>query len=272
MLESFAATEVSSRSLGLLRIFAALTIWVEFASPWVAHRMDDSAGTMLLAWVVLVAAWFVVFGFKTRWATAIMALAFAGLHLYYGVALGNAKLAAPVQEFQITVLLALTPCGRSLSVDRALAVRRAKRDGCGPPPERICWWQLELFIVQTATIYLWLGYEGCDPRWLSGELLERQILQWYGSDMFVVHPGFHRFAVVAAWTATIVEFGLVVGLLVRRLRPYAMWVALAFLFVHMLVFSTSYLGSYVFLMMMTMLIACLSPQRIHDLISLQGPR
>jgi hypothetical protein len=271
-LEAVLTTEVSSRSLGLLRIFAALSIWVEFASPWVAHRMDDYLGTLLCSWGVLFPIWLVIFGYKTRWAASIVALSFAGLHLYYGIHVGVEKLVYPVQEFQVAVLLAVTPCGRSLSVDRALEVRRAKREGRAPAPETVPWWMLELFILQTASVYLWQAIDGTEAAWLDGTTLELYIMQWYGSaDIFELHPRFHDFVVGLSWATTAIAFVLAFGLLIRPLRPYLMWVAALFVFAHMLAFAHNYANSYLYLMMLTLLIACVPPAWIHQLVSYQSP-
>jgi hypothetical protein len=270
-LETVLTAEVSSRSLGLLRIFAALSIWVEFASPWVAHRMDDYVGTWLLAWGVLIPIWLVIFGFKTRAAATIVALSFAGLHLYYGIHVGIEKLVYPVQQFQVAVLLAVTPCGRSLSVDRALEVRRARREHRAAAPETVQWWWLELFILQAASVYLWQAIDGCDPAWLDGTKLEIYIMQWYGTaDIFELHPRFHDLVVGLAWTATVLEFVIAFGLVIRRTRPYVMWIAALFVFVHMLAFSHNYATSYMYLLMLTLLIACVPPAWIHQLVSLQA--
>jgi hypothetical protein len=272
-LEAVLTAEVSSRSLGLLRIFAALSIWVEFASPWVIHRMDDYIGTGVFSWGVLIPIWFVIFGFKTRWAATIVALSFAALHLYYGLHVGVEKLVYPVQEFQVAVLLAVTPCGRSLSVDRALEVRRARREQRPAAPETVPWWLLELFILQTATIYFWAAIQGCDATWLDGTTLELYIMQWYGNaEIFVLHPNFHDFVVGLAWTATVLEFVIAFGLLIRPARPYIVWIAALFVFVHMLAFSHNYANSYFYLLMLTVLIACVPPAWIHELVSLQAAR
>lgn len=266
--------DVSSRSLGLLRVFAALSIWVEFASPWVMHRMDDLFGTWALALLVLVPAWFVIFGLGTRVAAIIMASAFAGLHLYYGVHLGIEKLIYPVREFQVAVLLALTPCNRSLSVDRILALRRARREQRPTPPERVPWWVVELFILQLATTFLWWGIDGLTPEWRDGSALEVEFLRLYGSaDTFVAHPSFHAIMLGVAWATTILNFVLALGLLIRPLRRYLVWVAFAYLFVAMLALSRTYANSYEYLIMMTLLIACLPPTWVHELTTHQlGPK
>lgn len=272
-LGEFLGAEVSSRSLAFVRIFGAMSIYVEFASPWCAHRMDDMLGTLVLAWVVLIGAWFVVFGLWTRISAIAVALSFAILHLYYGVELGIEKLVYPVREFQLAVLLAIVPCARSLSVDRVLAKRRAKRDGTPPPPpERVPWWMLELFVLQQCSVFFWYGVDGCRPEWLDGSEIEMSFVQFYGiADSFVVHPSLSAIIHASAWGLTILNFVLAGGLLIRRARPYLCWVALAYMFAGMTLFSHTYASSYEYLISMTILIACVPPKWLDALVANQAP-
>lgn len=133
--ERFAFDEVSSRPLGLVRILVATDILFEFVSPWVSHRVDDNTGLLVATWVMFLANWFVLFGLKTRWATVFWMLSFGVIHLYYGRHLGLHNMQQPVQMFQLIVILTIAPSGRSLSIDRALEVRRADKQGVAPPPE-----------------------------------------------------------------------------------------------------------------------------------------
>jgi hypothetical protein len=270
-LEAFATTEVSSRILGMLRLFGALTIYTEFASPWVSHRMDDYTGMFLLDQGLFAALSVLILGYKTRIAAVAAAVCFAGLHLYYGVELGIEKVAAPVLEFQFLVLLALTPCGRSLSIDRVLAVRRAQAEGREPPPERVPWWQVELFVIAIASVHLWIAIDCSQPEWLSGATIENDLMRlWSGSDLFSYRPHVHTVAVALAWVATISAYLLAFGLLIRRWRPYLMWLGVALHFGVMLTFIATYLQSYYNLVMVATLIACFDPERLHQFISLQG--
>lgn len=267
-LEAFFGAEVSTRSLGMLRILIAATVLFQFTSPWVSHRVDDLAGTLLLTWTMFVSAGFVLFGFKTRLTTATLALSFAIVHLYYGVELGDERFAEPVLAFQVCVVLALTPCGRSLSVDRALEVRAARRDGREPAAERMQWWRLELFVLQTASVYFWATYDSCGPAWLSGEWLEYYFVEFYGrSDTLVLAPWLHSVAVAAAWVLTFFGFALAFGLMIRRARPYLGAVAAILQFVVLLVFSVTYYSSCFTIMMLVVLVACLPPQRTHDFLT-----
>lgn len=270
-LAAFSTTEVSSRTLGMLRVFGVLTIYTEFASPWVTHRIDDSVGTLLFSQLMFMSAIVLLFGYKTRIAAFVCAACFGALHLYYGLKLGEARFAAPVFEFQFLVLLALTPSGRSFSVDRALAVRRAHAEGRVPPPERVPWWQVELFVLLLASVLLWSGVDGSKKLWLSGTQIEQDLMRlWSGADLFTYRPRVHAVAVAGAWTVTICCYVLAVGLLIRRWRHHFMWLALVLLIAVQLVFAYTYLSSYYNLIMIVALIACLEPERIHRFTTLQG--
>jgi hypothetical protein len=262
-LEAFSLTEISSRPLGLFRIFGTLTIILEFTSTWAPHRLDEIPGSLLLGWIMLISAWFVLVGYKTRWFSASMALAAAGLHLYYGVHMDNYLLYKPVQMFQVTVLLAIAPCGRSLSFDRAIEVRKARAEGREPWPETVPWWMVELFILQIASVYLWAAYNKSDDKWLRGERMERYWVEWYGgSDSLVYSSLVHPIAVFLAWATTILEYVLAFGLLSRRARPYLMWGGVMLHVGILFMFSVTYFS----LKMLLLLGLCLPPKAVHEFV------
>ena len=89
------------------------------------------------------------------------------------------------------LLIALTPCGRSYSVDRYLAVMRAGHDGLPPPPERGNLWGLRLIVLQLSVLYFFSAFDKTSYAFLSGARLE-QIFLWYyaGSD----YPAFQAWA------------------------------------------------------------------------------
>lgn len=284
-IEAHWSTEVSSRSLGIMRVFLTYMIYAQFASPWVSHRVDDNPGVLLMTWAVFISAAFVMIGFKTRVATAVMATAFAVLHLYYGVVLGLSpsyevdpgqvvgarEFAWEVQEFQLVLLLALTPSGRSLSIDRALEVRRARAEGREPAPERIPWWQLELFVIHAAAMYLWIGHDSLRDSWISGAQFGHDFIwYWSFSDLFAYAPWTETAVVVVAWVVMLSCFALGIGLLSRRLRPKLMWIAVALQFVVLFNFVDSWATEAHNLLMLGTLIACLDPQRVHSFVALQG--
>ncbi|PRP90657.1 Vitamin K-dependent gamma-carboxylase [Enhygromyxa salina] len=264
-LENFASAEISSRPLAMVRIFTAFICIYQFAGPWASHFLDGYPGAVALTWVYFILAGLLLVGYKTRVVAAAFALVFGLLHIYFGVQFHIHVLEKPVQQFQIAVLLALTPCGRSLSVDRAIEVRCAGRQGREPEPERMPWWQVELFIVQIASIYLWAAQNKSDDKWLRGERMERYYLDWYGgSDSLVYTPWVHHVAVFLAWSTTALEFVLAFGLLVRRWRPYLMWGGVMLHLGILAMFSVTYFS----FMMLLILMLCLPPTWIHDFISL----
>jgi hypothetical protein len=263
-LEEFSLTEISSRPLGLFRIFAILTILYQYTPHWVGHKLDDHALELLSGRLFLIAAWFVLIGYKTRIATAVMALAGIALHLYYGVELDKHLLYKPVQMFQVVVLMALTPVGRSLSVDRAIEVRRARAERRSPAPETVPWWQVELFILQICAIYLWAAENKSDEAWFRGERMERYWVEWFGgSDSLAFKPLVHPIAVFFAWATTILEYALAFGLLSRRLRPYLMWGGVMLHIGILYTVAVTYFSS----MMLCILGLCMPPQVVHDFIA-----
>jgi hypothetical protein len=263
-LENFATAEISSRPLAIIRIFASLILIHEFSGMLASYRVDDSVISLASSWVVLLSLGFGLVGYRTRWAFGLMTLGFAVLHLYYGFHLRDYSLGKPTQVFQIIGLLWLTPSGRSLSIDRYLAVVRAAKAGEDPPPERMPWWQLELFLLEICSIYFWAAQNKLDPAWFRGERMERYYVEWYGSsDSFVYSPTpVHWGAMANAWMTTILEVILAFGLLIRRIRPWV-WIGGVALHVGiMFMFSVPFFT----LMMLTVLIAALPPAWLHGLI------
>jgi hypothetical protein len=263
-LEAFSLAEISSRPLGLFRIFAILTILYQYMPHWIGHNVDGHAGSQVLTWVFVGAGWMALIGYRTRIATAILALAAIGLHLYYGVMHDNYLLYKPVQVFQIIILLALTPCGRSLSLDRAIEVRRARAERRPPAPETMKWWQVELFILQICSVYLWAAENKSDAAWFRGERMERYWVEWFGgSDSLAFRPLIHPIAVFFAWATTILEYALAFGLLSRRLRPYLLWGGVLLHLGILYTVSVTYFSS----MMILVLGLCLPPKVVHDFVS-----
>lgn len=263
-LENFATAEISSRPLGMFRIFACFILIYQFAGPWASHVADAFTGAMLATWVFFASAFLTMVGYKTRWASAALALSFALLHLYYGVHHEIYKFSKPVQQFQVAVILAFTPAGRSLSIDRMLEVRRAKREGREPEAERMPWWLLELFILQICVVYLWAAQDKTDEKWLRGERMERYVVEWYAtSDTLANVPLVHVGAVFFAWATTILEFALAFGLPFRKLRPYLCWGGVMLHFGILATLSVTYFS----FMMLLILLLCMPPQWVHDFIS-----
>ena len=267
-LESFATAEISSRPLAMLRIFVPLNTMYHHVGSYASFRLDHEPGAMVASWVLWTAAMFLIVGYKTRWAAVFYASAFALLQLHYGLSANWLRLYKPVMEFQLALLLAIAPSGRSLSIDRAIEVNRAEREGRAPEPERMPWWYLEMFVLVICSIYLWAAQDKTDAAWFRGERMERYFVHWYGnSDSFAYKFKYwiHPIAVVSAWATTILEFALAFGLAFRRTRPYLAWGGIM---LHIGILTTLAVTYFSFNMLLVLCFACLPPQWIHDFISI----
>ncbi|WP_176480245.1 HTTM domain-containing protein [Mesorhizobium sp. WSM3859] len=162
------------------------------------------------------------------------------------------------------LLIALTPCDRSYSLDRYLAVTRAERTGVPPPAERGNLWGLRLIVVQLSVLYFFAAFDKSNHAFLSGARLEQIFLWFYaGSD----YPS------GLAWLATLVSFGVVAleyclafGLPFRATRRDLVLPGLAF---HAIIYVT--LPVYTFSATMALLyLAYFDADAVDKVIALQG--
>jgi uncharacterized membrane protein YidH (DUF202 family) len=221
-------TEGSTRSAALIRIGVALLLWARWGAELRLFE-DRSPAGIALALNFFAATTLMLAGLATRLATAWAAGVVLVLYYYFGVHLGRAGWAQHHAYLLAigTLLCALTPCGRSYSVDRWRAVRRAERRGEPPPPERGNLWGLRLIACQLSLVYLWSAYDKSNWGFLSGDRMEL-ILMWYyfGSD-YPRLPGFHALAALAAIATVALEYALGAGMLFARTRRWLVLPGLA---------------------------------------------
>ncbi|MEM9745131.1 MAG: HTTM domain-containing protein [Actinomycetota bacterium] len=117
----------------------------------------------------------------------------------------------------LTVLLALTPCGAALSIDR---LRRHGRVALRTAP-RVAPWGLRLIQLQVVVVYLFAVWGKSGASWTSGTAVSTAFrledLQRFGAPSFLVES----VLIVAAltWGTLVVELALATLLWVRRARP-----------------------------------------------------
>src|SRR5690606_28442556 len=134
----------------------ALIIWSRWApllSPWADGRPSHVAlGVAMLSGSLLMFA-----GLWTRWVVPFVAATLLVQFYGFGVYLREPGWDSHNTYLLVlmTALLATTPSGRSYSVDRLLAVRRARRDGLAEPEERGDLWGVRLFGLLVALVYFW---------------------------------------------------------------------------------------------------------------------
>ncbi|CDX59053.1 conserved membrane hypothetical protein [Mesorhizobium plurifarium] len=227
-------TEGSSRSSALIRIGLAMLFWSRWAGELLLYR-DQSPIGLFLATNFFVATALLFVGYHSRVAAVWTGLVGLAMYYYFGFQLGREPWTHH-HTYLLAVaalLIALTPCGRSYSLDRYLAVMRAERASLAPPAERGNLWGLRLIVVQLSVLYLFAAFDKSNYAFLSGARIE-QIFLWYyaGSD----------YPAGLAWPAAIVsvavvalEYCLALGLPFRRSRRYLVLPGLAF---HAIIYLT----------------------------------
>jgi hypothetical protein len=249
--------EGSTRAVGLLRIILAVLIWVRWGSE-VALFSADTHAHVVLALVFFPLTLMMFAGIYSRVTVPLVALMLFVMVFAFGKESWTHH--HPYLLFASTMLLALTPCGRSYSVDRVIAVQRAERSGQSAPAEWGPLWGQRLMGLQASALYFWTAVDKTNWAFLSGERLE-QAMTWVHAggplaDM-ILNP---TLLMLAAIAVLIVEYGLAVAIQIPRLQVIALPIGAAL-----------HLAFYVFLPvgtfsanMIALYLALIPPQRVHD--------
>jgi hypothetical protein len=227
-------TEGSSRPSALIRIGLAMLFWSRWAGELLLY-MDQSPAGLFLAANFFVATTLLFVGYHSRAAAVWTGAVGLAMYHYFGFELGREPWTHH-HTYLLAVaalLIALTPCDRSYSLDRYLAVMRAERAGLPPPAERGNLWGLRLIVVQLSVLYFFAAFDKSNYAFLSGARIEQIFLWFYaGSD----------YPAGLAWPATMVsvavvalEYCLALGLPFRATRRYLVLPGLAF---HAIIYLT----------------------------------
>lgn len=212
--------EGSSRSSALIRIGLALLIWTRWAAE-VAPFYNPQPARLILAPALYVATSLMLVGLWTRLAVPAVALITGTMYLYGSLASTSAWAAHHTYLLVIaTVYCALTPCGRSYSVDRWLAVRRARRLGLPIPPERGNLLGLRLIALQLSTIYFWGAVDKTHWGYFSGERIEQMLMLFYSGSDYPALPAFHAVCAALGTGTVVFEYWMAFGLFSAKLRPF----------------------------------------------------
>ena len=205
----------STRAAALIRIGLALLIWARWADEMVLLRATDTAaifcsvGFFLTSTLMLAGYWSQV----TSLATGLLLLVLYILrpswqhHHTYLLIIS-------------TILVALTPCGRSYAVDRWLALRRAKRQGAAAPREEGNLWGMRLIALQVSLLYFWTAYDKLYWGFLSGARMQHYFYFHYPGFDYRSIPGFDALCFLVSIVTVVLEFLLSFGLFIGRLRCY----------------------------------------------------
>lgn len=222
-LVAWTGAEGSTLPMALIRIGLVFLLWARHGAELILPRVAGP-GEVALSLLFFAATAAMLVGWRTRAATALAALVVATLYFGVGAALGRTAWIHHHHYLLMaaTVLCALTPCGRSLSLDRWRALVAEARGGPPAPPERGPLLGLHLMRVQLSALYLWSALDKAGPAFLGGERLE-QLLGWYylGSDV-PLGTGLRIAAVAVALATVALELALALAPWWPRLRRIAL--------------------------------------------------
>ena len=207
----------STRSVGLIRIGLVLLIWSRWAGELTLCRdirlsvILLNSAFFLLTGLMCVGLWTRASSMGTAIIISVMFVMRESWHHHHTFLL-----------IISTLFIALTPCGRSYSLDRWLALRRALKSGLPPPPEIGNLWGLRLIAIQLSMVYFWTAYEKLYWGFLSGARMEFLVYNYYAGYDYASIPGFSALCCITAITTVILEFSLSFGLYIPKFRKYLM--------------------------------------------------
>jgi hypothetical protein len=245
-LDELLGRPVSMRSMALLRILIGpITLlhlrpiltaaWHgriyrdSFFQPYAAWYPQPPRDLYIaLLWLAALAAVAMTVGFRTRLATATVAVI-----VTYDLFLSTVNFHNN-RAYLVIVLaaLAITPCGRELSVDARLRSRR----GLPARPTTSPAWPLWLLRFEAATVYGASGLSKLlDPNWFDGTVTWQRLTAVRARMDASVLPGWavdlltnRSFNTVSAKIVIATELFIALGLWSRRTRYAAIWVAICF--------------------------------------------
>jgi len=251
--------EGSTRAIALMRIALGLLAWARFADRLLPLR-HTTWDWYLGAAVFFPLSLLFVIGLGTR----VTAPLFAAATWYVVAYLGHQHYEPWTHHhvyallFGIT-MLALTPCGRSLSVDRWLAVRRAERAGEPPASEIGPLWAVPLIGLHVSLMYMFSAYDKLTWAFLSGQRLQQSLqFLYFGSDA-PPSPWWEIGTAIAGTGTVALELWLAVALWLPAQRRAAIAVGLA---LHAVFYLTIPVGIFS-LTVAAFYLAFVDPDRFH---------
>lgn len=225
----------STRSVAVLRVCLVAVVWADKAPTLTVFRLHQLGVEPAIA-LPLIAVFYagtilLFIGLWSRTAAAICGLCGGFMIFYLGgyreIALFNYQYTTLL--FTAVLLLSLTPCGRSYSVDRLLRARACERAGRPPPPEEGDLWALSVFRILVSSVYFWAAYDKlAHDHYLSGFAFAYNLTFAISPSDALDLPGLAALAQVLGIATVTTEAFLAVALWSRRLRGVAFAVGFAF--------------------------------------------
>jgi hypothetical protein len=214
----------STRAAALMRIGLGCIALIRFGDELGPYLSGSFAELMLSAAFFIFAA-STVLGLRSRVASA--GLGSVILALYF---LARLELGAPGWGHHHVyllgaglILLSLTDCGKSLSLDRA----RALASSPIPPREEGVLLGQRLITLQLAALYFWTAVDKTDWAFISGQRLEQTFTWVYSGRALEVLLYAPWLLATASVVVVVVEYWLAVAILIRKWRRLAIFTGLA---------------------------------------------
>lgn len=222
----------STRSVALIRIGLVVVMWAEWAK---IMRPAAAASTLhhVVGAAFFVTSILMLIGLWTRVTALLGGLVHLAVLVYAVHELGERASHHAHFLMMEGILVALTPCGGSYSVDRWLAVRRAEREGKPVPPEQGNLWALPLMKLQVSAIYFWGAFHKVSkPAMFNGERMQQMLMfHHFGSDP--PFPGFELLSFAMAAGSAVLEVTMAFGLWFARTRKWLLLPGIGF---HLLIY------------------------------------
>ncbi len=206
--------EGSTRAVGLMRVGTGLLLWSRWASEMMPHRAMEPDRLVLSA-AFYITSTLMVLGLGTRWSVPATAVVMAVVVGGYGAdAVEGWGHHHTTLQMLAVWWLALTPSGRSWSLDRLLAVRRAEANGEPWPKEEGPLWAVPLLGIQVCALYLWSLVDKLQNGMFTGVQLEQLSMHYVFGGLPPEGLGWMYQGM--AWTVLVLELLLPFGLWSRR--------------------------------------------------------
>ncbi|MCA9546770.1 MAG: HTTM domain-containing protein [Myxococcales bacterium] len=245
----------STRGAALLRMGVALLIWARFADDLALYHARPWPWGALGASIYL-SSFTLLIGWRSRLSALWAAGSIAAVVIWLGVIQRHHDYVHHhiTLLLIVTVLLALTPCGHSLSVDRWRALKRGDA-----PPEVGPLWGVRLMALQASAVWFWGATNKLHAGWFSGDRLQAIWMHFYfGSDM-PEGPAFVWLSQAGAVLTVALEYILAVGLWFPRTHRVLIPAALLF---HGAAYFTLPVSTFTATMYL-LLLAFIPAQRLH---------
>lgn len=256
----FLLDEGSTRPVALIRLGLVPLLWSKWGGDFLLY-LDKPLHQQLVGLSFYLSTPLLFFGVWTRFAAAWAGLTL--LAIYYWI--GHVDGVEPYVHHHTgllalaTALLALTPCGRSLSFDRWFALRRARGRGGAAPPEHAPLWGQRLLALQVSVLYFATTWDKLTPPFLSGVRLQHHFMYLYLGSNYPAGSWYPVLCQVLAVTTVILEGALAVGLWIPRVRRVVLPLGMLF---HGILYVTLPVSTFS-LTMWLLYLAFLDPARVH---------